>query len=123
MDLLTKRTTQAKYCPYLSYDEIDLMKHIDEGPVMAPPQLALFIPEYCGVSVYYGHWSETPFFERNLKTYNDMCQGKNVINNLKFCVFYEKAPLLFDKNYKLVYNNSSCMLLKNKNEDINYLGF
>ena len=114
MDLLTKRTTQAKYCPYLSYDELDIMNHIDEGPVMAPPQIALFIPEYTDHRVYYGHWSETPNFQRYLKDYNDYSEGKREINNLKNWIFYENKPLIFDKNCKLVYNNSSCILYKCK---------
>ena len=123
MDCLTKRTTQAKYCPYLSYDEIDVMKHIDDEPIMAPPELALFIPEYTGHSVYYGHWSESPNFQTFLKDYNELSLGRKELNYIKMCVFYEKMPLIFDKNYKLVYNNSSCILCKNKKEDINLKDF
>jgi len=109
-------TTQAKYCPYLSLDEMDILNKINEldinEPVFAPPQLALFIPEYTGKRVYYGHWSETPSFQKKLKEYADF--AKNGVSKQKILIIDKKNNLIFDKNLKMLYNNSSYILYKNR---------
>lgn len=120
MDLLAKRTTQAKYCPYLSLEEKDVINYIirqgenfPEGSIFAPPQLALFIPEYTGRNVYYGHWSETPGFQEKLKEYYNMCEGKTETDK-KIIISENNMSLKVDKNFYMLYNNNRYTLFENR---------
>ena len=53
--------------------------------VWTTPQLALFIPSYSNVNVYYGHWSETPDYEEKLQDYIDFVTNKDnkIYGNLR----------------------------------------
>lgn len=120
MDLLAKRTTQAKYCPYLSLEEkgminqiIRLGDNITEGSIFAPPQLALFIPEYTGKNVYYGHWSETPDFSERAGEYIDFSKtGKTENQKIKYIILENNLKL--DKKLPMIYNNYRYTLFENR---------
>lgn len=113
---LKEFSTQTQYLAYLSKDELDVLNKLNsldfDEPIFAPPQIALFIPEYSGKRVYYGHWSETPDFQKKLKEYVNFT--KNGVTNQKNLIIYEKNEIKLEKNFKLLYNNSSYILYKNR---------
>ena len=87
MELLLNNQTLARFAPYMSREELDIIKWVDENAspgdvVTAPPQLALFIPGLTGKRVYYGHWSETPDYRQRAGEYAGMCSGGDLKGNI-----------------------------------------
>lgn len=71
MSLLSQGRTVTRYAPYMSVDQLNTMRWLKRdtsrsATIFCPPQMALFLPGFAGRQVYYGHWSETPDYEKKL---------------------------------------------------------
>ena len=71
MALLTRARTVTRYVPYISTNQLRAIDYIKENAddrqaTFCSPQAALLLPAYGGKPVYYGHWSETPDYNRKL---------------------------------------------------------
>ena len=69
--LLENGRTVTHYPPFARSAEFAAMSQLkrvaEPGVVIyATPELALWIPAYSGMKVYYGHWSETPDYAGKL---------------------------------------------------------
>lgn len=55
--------------PFISNNSLKAIEHLraislPESTIMADPQISLFVPGFAGRQVYYGHWSETPEYNK-----------------------------------------------------------
>ncbi len=69
--LLENGRTVTHYPPYARTAEFSAMTELQRvseptSVIYATPELALWIPVYSGLRVYYGHWSETPDYAGKL---------------------------------------------------------
>ena len=121
MSELSQMKTATHYSPYLSYDELDILHFLNENYngkdvcVWTTPQLALFIPSYSNISVYYGHWSETPNYEERLQDYINFVTNKdnNIYGNLYIfdTEIKDRFSTLYPKK-KLIYENKGFVIFK-----------
>ncbi|MBP5274688.1 MAG: hypothetical protein ILO36_07120 [Abditibacteriota bacterium] len=112
MSLLLSNQTAARFCPYISGEDTEIMEWVKKNTslccdvITAPPQLALLIPGYTGRRVYYGHWSETPEYNKKLKEYMEMCRGGRLAGSVAILpADAENAPahtIYKTQSYKIV---------------------
>lgn len=71
-ELLNQGRTAPHYSPFISDRDLAAMSYLRahgeaEDAIYASPDFALFAPAMTGLSVYYGHWSETPDYRGKLR--------------------------------------------------------
>jgi len=107
--------TQTIYFAYLSNGELDVLNYIsklDKNVVVwAPPQVALFVPEYANRHVYYGHWSETPNYNKKMSRYLHFISKKNkeIDGNI---IIVDNSTDLTGFNLKKIYSNNEFNIYK-----------
>ncbi len=65
MEKLTRGETAPRFTPFIGDEEIQAMRYLraqgkSSDVIYAPPGFSLFAPAMTGLTVHYGHWSETP---------------------------------------------------------------
>lgn len=71
IELLNQGRTATHYSPYMSKSELSAMRYLQShgkssDVIYAPPHFSLFAPAMTGLTVHYGHWSETPDYSAKI---------------------------------------------------------
>ena len=115
MSLLSIGETAPHYAAFISDAEIDAMRYLRDHAtlndiILAPPSFALFVPAIAGRQVYYGHWSETPYYSSKISAWaayidaSTLPESRNEIlreSGASYVVFLHPSGGVYPKRQKV----------------------
>jgi len=94
--LLNQGRTVTHIVPFMSRHELAAMRYLrvhagSRDCVFAPPTFSQFAPAFAGVTVYYGHWSETPDYAEKMTRWSALADTNLSDNAFSNIVLDSKA--------------------------------